>query len=69
MNAAKPPADRGPRAILGPPANTGPVRRPTSLLNELLDNRLSTTSVRVTNTAAQTTKTTIHPTGGQHKGK
>jgi hypothetical protein len=42
---------------------------PATFVNELLDNRLSTTSVRVTNTAAQTTKTTIHPTGGQHKGK
>jgi hypothetical protein len=69
MNAAKPPADRGPRAILGPPANTGPVRRPTSLLNELLDNRLSTTSTRVSNSAAQATKTTTYPSGQQSKGR
>jgi hypothetical protein len=69
MNAAKPPADRGPRQILGPPANTGPVRRPTSFVNELLDNRLSTTTTRVSNSAAQTTQTTRYPTGSQHKGR
>jgi hypothetical protein len=69
MTTAKPPADRGPRQILGPPANTGPVRRPTSLLNELLDNRLSTTSTRVSNSAAQATRTTTYPTGAQTKGK
>jgi hypothetical protein len=41
---------------------------PATFVNELLDHRLSTTSVRVSNSAAQTTKTTIHPSGGQQKG-
>jgi hypothetical protein len=42
---------------------------PATFVNELLDYKLSTTSVRVTNSAAQTTKTTVHPSGAQTKGK
>jgi hypothetical protein len=40
-----------------------------SYLNELLDNRLSTTSTSVTNSAAQATITTVYPSGAQTKGK
>jgi hypothetical protein len=42
---------------------------PATYLNELLDNRLSTTSTRVTNSAAQATTTTVYPSGAQTKGK
>jgi hypothetical protein len=43
--------------------------KPPSFLNELLDNRLIRESVRVSNSAAQTTRTTVYPSGGQQKGK
>jgi hypothetical protein len=38
---------------------------PATYLNELLDHRLSTTSVSVTNSAAQATTTTTYPSGAQ----
>jgi hypothetical protein len=48
---------------------TNPKPPAESFVNQLLDNRLSTTSVRVTNSAAQATKTTTYPSGAQTKGK
>jgi hypothetical protein len=49
------------------PETTPPARE--SFVNQLLDNRLSTTTTRVSNSAAQATKTTNHPSGSQQKGK
>jgi predicted phage tail protein len=48
--------------------SAAPTAPPKTLLNELLDGKLSTTSVRVTNSAAARTVTTTYPSGAQTKG-
>jgi hypothetical protein len=40
-----------------------------TFLNALLDHRLIRETVSVSNSAAQTTKTTTYPSGQQQKGK
>jgi hypothetical protein len=41
---------------------------PPSFVNELLENRLIREDVRISNSAAQTTKTITYPAGAQQKG-
>jgi hypothetical protein len=42
---------------------------PSTFVNELLDHRLIRETVSVSNSAAQTTKTTTYPSGAQTKEK
>jgi hypothetical protein len=49
-------------------AETNPPAR-ESFINQLLDHRLIRETVSVSNSAAQTTKTTTYPSGAQQKDK